>query len=328
MGPVRVVIDAFPFDRPALVVEQPEELLLGEAIPGLFSAWRDPSPVEAVHFSAEYVPQTFGPPTGVFESDRVRVEWQTINHRQSFYHRNLDADELSFQVCGERTLLTELGTVELVTGDWSLTPTGVAHDNWGREEIHLLFYIPSGVEECQAPAKASEFRIPPFEGWVAADQNEVFGEGLGAPGGVLGAFPMDETLLLRAAQGQTRRVGVLRVDGAMGTTWLYKTPEIWIGETHLEGDQGRTYQRHLNCDEIQYQISGRRSLVTQRGVLQLEPGDFVRVPRGMAFSSIAVERSEHITLVSAPPLPQVATATAKGERLSVEELTELRRPLL
>ena len=321
---VHEVVDAFPFTEPAHTVRRRESLLLAAPVAGFLSTWRDPSPIELVHFDSTYVPQEFSPPKGVYESEYVRVERQTMNNRQSFYHRNMDCDEMSYQVWGGRTLMTELGTVELAEGDFSQIPVGVAHDNWGREEVHLLFYIPAGVEPQLAPAKSSELLIPPYEGWEPTEQNEVFGEGLGNPDGVMGAFPIDETLLLQEAQNQPRRIAVLRPDDGDETSWLYKSDHVWIGRTRLDESDGSTYRRHRNCDEVQYQVTGRRTVVSQLGTLHLEPGDFVRIPMGVAFTSIATERSEHIVLVSGPPLPQVSPPSGKGQTVGVDELDELR----
>src|SRR5947199_7404845 len=58
--------------------------------------------------------------------------------------------------------------------------------------------------------------------------------------------------------------------------------------------RSRSYIRRLGADEIQYQVDGTRTLVTQRGVVTLEPGDFVTIPRGCAQASVSTGRSRHL----------------------------------
>ncbi|KAB8213579.1 hypothetical protein BDV33DRAFT_184482 [Aspergillus novoparasiticus] len=106
-----------------------------------------------------------------------------MDFRQPFYHRNMDVDEISLQVHGERTLMTELGTVELRPGDWSRIPVGIAHDNYGRKEIHLLFYIVAPVVEAGSITSTSERKEVPFDGWTASTKAiEMVTECLGARG--------------------------------------------------------------------------------------------------------------------------------------------------
>jgi hypothetical protein len=69
-------------------------------------------------------------------------------------------------------------------------------------------------------------------------------------------------------------------------------------------------------------------LITQRGALPLEPGDFVRIPVGVAFASIHVGPSAHIRLASRRPLPQVAPGTKKAQAISSEEIDRLRSDCL
>jgi len=87
---------------------------------------------------------------------------------------------------------------------------------------------------------------------------------------------------------------------------------------------GHVYQRHLNADEVQYQVSGRRTLVTQRGCLEIEPGDFVRIPQGVAFTSIHHEPCEYLMLASRHEIPQSAQGTRQGSRLDAAALERLR----
>ncbi len=64
-----------------------------------------PPPLSVVHYPQEYREVSFAPPRGVYENDEIRVEWQTMNSRQPFYHRNCGVDEISYQSAGERTLM-------------------------------------------------------------------------------------------------------------------------------------------------------------------------------------------------------------------------------
>jgi len=138
--------------------------------------------------------------------------------------------------------------------------------------------------------------------------------------------PIDELLLLEQAARETDRIHVLRAaEDTTGTTWLYRSKQVMIGRTHRPIADGREYRRHLDVDEIQYQISGRRTLVTQRGTLRLEPVDFVRIPVGCAFTSLHAEASAHITLVSTFPIPQFAPASKKAEPITAAALERLRQ---
>ena len=323
---VHEYLDAFPFDAPPRKLRRREELLLAEPLPGRGRPPRDYPPIEAVHFPPDYVDQPFVPPRGVYESAAVRIEWQTMNARQPFYHRNCGVDEISFQVCGERTIMTELGSVDVAPGEFALLPDGLAHDNYGRRDVHLLFYVPGPVERLGPVDRRSEARIPPFPGWAPAPINELVTEGVAGPGQDVALAPVDEQLLLAHADETEDRLEVLRPDGdAAATVWLYRSPEIMIGQTTADASTGHAYRRLRNAEEIQYQVSGTRTLVTQRGVLHLEPGDFVRIPRAVAFASIHAAPSTHLSLVSARPIPQVAKAARQAARLTPEDIDALRR---
>ncbi|HEX2312459.1 MAG TPA: hypothetical protein VHJ17_01920 [Thermomonospora sp.] len=328
MATVHEHLETFPFDAQPRVFERREELLLAEPLPAAKKRFRDHPPIEVVHFTPTYVEQPFAHPRGVYESDFLRLEWQTMNNRQPFYHRNMDVDEMSYQVTGERTLMTDLGTVELTPGDFSRLPVGCAHDNYGREDIHLLFYTPAPVAELRPEVRRGELVIPPFPGWEAETVNELTTECLGGPGHDVVMAQADERLILEQVKHETDPIKVLRPDPtAAGTTWLYRSHLIMIGRTYAEASAGRVYRRIRNAEEIQYQISGTRTLVTQRGTVLLEPGDFVRIPVGIAFTSIHPEPSAHLTLVSGREVPQVHEGTRTAERVPVEELERLREEI-
>lgn len=209
------------------------------------------TPLEAVPFPVTFAPQHFAPPRGVYESDFPRVEWQQMNSfRQSFYHRNANVDELSYQVCGERTLMTEHGTVELRPGDLSRIPVRVAHDDFGRQDIHLLLYIPAPVQDCIRTCRTAKLKMPPFPGWQAATVvTEVMTNCLGGPECDIAATKADETLLLQHAEaiGEDEFIKVLRSDDGTnndgvirgqssqrGPLWLYKSADVWIGSTRTK----------------------------------------------------------------------------------------------
>ena len=115
---------------------------------------------------------------------------------------------------------------------------------------------------------------------------------------------------------------MIRVDPvASGTQWLYKTPHVWVGQTVTEPTTERAYLKHLACDEIQYQVSGRRTLITQRGMVRLEPGEMVSVPLGCSFASICDERSDHISILVRRP---VSSARPAERRTEIEALASYR----
>jgi uncharacterized cupin superfamily protein len=321
MGIVHEHLDAFPFTEPPMVLERREELLIGEPLPIRARALRDHGPLEVVHFSPEYADLGRTHPKGLFQSDSLRMEIQTMTNRQGFYHRNADVEEFSYQVTGRRVLISEIGTITHTAGDFSRIPTGVAHDNLGDGDIHLLFYSPGPVVERVPPTRVAEYLETPFPGWVPAVQNEMITEMRGGQGEGVHVAPADERLLIDRAKRTDARIPLVRCGQ---TAWLYQTPRILIGQVMAEASDGRRYRRHLDADEIQYQVSGARTLVTQRGAVELAPGDFVRVPRGVAFTGLHSEPSTHLVVATAESMPQVAEATRKARAITPAELEALR----
>ena len=320
----------YPFDTRPKVWRREEALLLGEAFPSR-KVISDHSPIQVIHFPSTFEPTKMAQPRPVFESNYLRLEWQTMpDSRQPFYHRNTDVDELSFQVAGERTLITDLGTTELKEGDFTRLPVGTAHDNYGREDIHILVYTPAPVEELVPGYRQSEVAIPPRD-WEPGLVNELITECLGGAEHDITMFPSQERDIWENALHTDERLQILREDPAVeGTTWLYRSPHIMIGQARLRRDRGETYVRNRNCEEIQYQVKGERLLVTQRGTVRLVPGDFVRIPVGVAFTSIVREESVHTRICSATTylhevdgvmcvraaVPQIAQST--GEAVAVD----------
>jgi uncharacterized cupin superfamily protein len=257
-----------------------------------------------------------------------------MKDRQPFYHRNADVDELSFQVSGPRTTLTEHGTVEMRPGLFSRIPVGVAHDNYGREAVHLLFYIPAPVGEAVPVTLRGEYRNPAFEGWQPRAIEELITSCLGGPECDLALSLTDEALLLREAENleESQRLPIIRptadVDG--GSQWLYKSQHVWIGFTRQSSSQGASspkdtvYRRHRRADEIQAQIKGSRTIISQRGIVRLEPGDFATIPQGVAFTDVVEDSqshddeggSEHISILTFYPLPPKAAVAREAEPVS------------
>ncbi|HEX6513263.1 MAG TPA: hypothetical protein VF157_13250, partial [Chloroflexota bacterium] len=135
----------------------------------------------------------------------------------------------------------------------------------------------------------------------------------------------DERVLLDQIHRDDRRLAVMRPEPSEGTTWVWKAASIWLGLTSAQRGNGTEYRRHCNAEEIQYQLTGRRTLVTQRGTLELEPGDFVKAPSGCAFTSIHSEPCSWLTMFSTKPLPRVAEPTRIGEPRTAAQLDELRK---
>jgi mannose-6-phosphate isomerase-like protein (cupin superfamily) len=330
MSTVQERFETFPFDTEPRVIDRQEDLLLADPVlpPGAVKLCRDHPPIEVVHCDAGFPDRSPPPsseaPIAVYGSEHLRLEWRTMDGRQSFYHRNCDAAEISFQIAGRRTLMTDLGTVELGPGDFSRIPVGVAHDNYGREDVHLLFYVPAPVDEALPAARTSEVLIPPFEGWEPVITNELITECLAGPDNDVVMAPTDELGLLEHAKDEPERIRVLRPADVPGMTWLYTSSHAHIGRAlHASGD-GRVYRRIRNADEIQYQVSGHRTLVTQRGTVELGPGDFVQIPVGVAFTSIHREPSEHIAVVTAREVHRVGEVARTGERFAAEAIEALR----
>ncbi|KAK5046536.1 hypothetical protein LTR84_008339 [Exophiala bonariae] len=327
MSIVTEFLDAHPLDDTVLKIQRNEELLLTNPDMKNFKK-REHEALGVIHFPTEFIPQPFSRPRSVYESDHLRVEWQQMNGRQPFYHRNADADELSFQVSGPRTLMTEYGTVELRPGDFSRIPVGVAHDNFGRGEIHILFYVPAPVHECAQAKFTGELRIPPFEGWEAKAIPEVMTACIGGPECDIAVGLVDEKLLLQHADtiDKTKRIQVLQPERAEGKTeWLYKSKHVWIGYTKQSGgDSADTvYKRHRQAEEIQYQVSGKRTVVSQRGIVSLEPGDFINIPFGVGFTEVAQEASEHISILThnvTPPKAPFAKQAGPTSWVAVQTL--------
>jgi homogentisate 1,2-dioxygenase len=65
-------------------------------------------------------------------------------------------------------------------------------------------------------------------------------------------------------------------------------------------------------------------LVSQRGLIDIEPGDFVAIPRGCAFTSIHAGPSAQLTLCSRHPIPQVAETARTAVPATAQALANAR----
>ena len=106
---------------------------------------------------------------------------------------------------------------------------------------------------------------------------------------------------------------VVKSSDGEGQEWLYKSEHAWVGFTTFAKNDGSVYTRHRKAEEIQIQVRGTRSLVTQRGTLKMGPGDFVAVPLGRAFTSVADEENKYISILVSHPseVKKEFTAIAK-----------------
>jgi hypothetical protein len=109
MTTVTEILDAWPLADDVRSITRREDLLLQPLPKTAMKIWHDYALLKAVHFPNEYIPAKFSPPKDIFGGDALRLEWQQMNARQPFYHRNADVDEISFQVSGERTLMNRTG---------------------------------------------------------------------------------------------------------------------------------------------------------------------------------------------------------------------------
>ncbi|MFI6703013.1 hypothetical protein ACIBJC_29420 [Streptomyces sp. NPDC050509] len=312
-------------DHPLRSIVRDEHLLLSPPHPPKVPVklWAEHPPLTVVHYPQQYEPEAFAPPRGVYENEEIRVEWQKLDGRQPFYHRNCDVDEISYQISGERTLMSELGVIEFQPGEFSRIPRGVAHDNYGREDSHLLFYIPAPVTELAPAQRESAAVFPPFPGWQPGGANEAITQCMAALGHDITVFGVDEQLLLEQVHQEDRRMAVLRADPGQDVTWLYTTDRIRLGMVATIPGGQRRYRRTLDADEIQYQAHGHRTLITQRGVVDLKPGDFVRIPLGISHASVVTEPGDYVSLLSHQELPQVAETTRTADAYTPERLPSL-----
>lgn len=316
--------DGLPETDAFVDIKRDEAMLHRWPEPGSMKIWSSYEPLQAISLPMQHIKGPFAPPQGVFRSDYIHIEYQKMNGRQPFYHRNADCDEISYHVAGERTVVTELGSVDLKAGDMARIPVGTAHDNIAKEDVHLIFYLDEGTKEAVTPYRSTEYRVPPVPGWKPVDSIEFITDSLSLVGSDVSTFYTSEQMLLDHAASTDQRMAVVRHSGAEGTQWMYKNENTWIGVTRLGRTDGSVYTRHRKAYELQLQTQGRRTLVSQRGVLQIEPGDCLVVPLGTAFTSVAEEENEYITMLLRHR-PEAKKEFAKtAERASEDVLSRLR----
>ncbi|KAH8901201.1 hypothetical protein GQ53DRAFT_814675 [Thozetella sp. PMI_491] len=325
MSIVGHVFDAIPESEDVVVLQRREELLLSTPPPTEMKLWREHPTLQGTHFAQEYVPAKFAPPRDVYDGKTFRLEWQQMDNRQPFYHRNADVDEISYQVSGERTLMAELGTTELRPGDFSRIPVGIAHDNYGRKGVHLLFYVIAPSKEVGQTASIATRKGIPFAGWKPATANEMVTECLGAVGCDLSIFLVDEELILHGKCKSDSKLVVQRpVAVGSEVEWLYQSDRVWLGHIRLNKASGDVYVSHRRATAVHYQISGSRTIVSQRGAMELLPGDFVSIPKGVAYTSVSHVESSHIVILSSDDITLKAEATKTAVGMSPALLKDIR----
>ena len=317
-------LDGVPFDDSVREIQRNEKLLHRWPDPAPMNIWQKYDPIGKVNLPMYHVKGPFTPPQGVFESEYIHIEYQKMNGRQPFYHRNTDVDEITYHAAGKRMVLTELGVVDLEIGDMARIPVGVAHDNYAQEDVHIIFYIPQGVKENITPYRATEYRTPPFKDWQAANSIEFVTDHLSEIGSDCQTFYTSEQMLLDNAKTSSERMQIVKSSGGQGQEWLYKSEHVWMGFNAFTKSDGSVYTRHRKAEEIQIQVKGTRSLVTQRGTLKMEPGDFVAVPLGTAFTSVADEDNKYITVLVSHPSDVRKKFTAMAEETTEKLLEDLR----
>ena len=321
---------SFPFTEPARELVRDEDALFTPARqPEKGPQWDDIPPLEVIRIQQEFIELPFSPPRVLWEADDSRMEWQQMDFRQPMYHRNLDVDELSYQIHGPRTLMTEAGTTELRPGDMVRLPVGIAHDNWGRRSSHLLWYFPTPITDVAPVISRAEVRIPPFEGWQAETVNEVATDCLGGLHCDRAVQRSDETLLLQQAEHEAWRLQVMHPQPAGNeTAWVFQGADHLVGVTSVTNSDGRVYTRHRNADEVQYQVEGTRLLVSPNGVVEMTPGTWVRIPVGVAYASVAAGESTHVTTVSRNRLACRYADATQSQPWDVAKVEEYRADVL
>ncbi len=321
---VTEVLDGIPVDDSIREIQREETLLHIWPDPGKMKIWRSYDPLGAINMSLKHIKGPFAPPRGVYRSEYIHIEYQSMNGRQPFYHRNTDADEITYHAWGERTVLTELGSVDLAVGDMARIPVGVSHDNRAKEDVHIIFYIPQGVREAAVAYRSSEYRMPPFEGWEGKNSIEFITEHLSEIGTDTSTFYTDEKMMLDNASTTPERMAVVRASGNEGLEWMYKSENVWLGFNTFTSSQGHRYTSHRMAHELQIQTKGRRTLITQRGTLHLEPGDFVTIPLGCAFTSVAHEENVYIVVLMRYSAEPKREFTKRAEPTTEDLLKQVR----
>ncbi|KAH6651543.1 hypothetical protein BKA67DRAFT_692833 [Truncatella angustata] len=319
MSMITEILDAWSGADNVRVIPRQEDLLLQSPPESAMKMWRDYAPLTVTHFPLHYIPAKFAPPRDISGGKGLRLEWQQMNARQPFYHRNSDVDEMSYQVSGDRPLMTELGIVELSPGDFSR--------------------IPVVAEVGQVTVQSEVKKDGPFPGWEKATPAaiEMMTECLGAKGCDVAVSMIDEDILLHHAPssaGNNNKLFVQRAAAAAITgdepqdpEWVYKSAKIWVGNVKLSKATGKVYNRHHRADAIHCQTKGTRMLVTQRGLVKLQPGDFISIPKGCAYTSLCKYYSEHLVILTSEDAPMESEISKEAKIVPLEEIEAMRKEI-
>ena len=321
---VTELMDGIPADQSTRKIKREDSLLISLPDPEPMNIWSRYDALGVMHVPMHHVRGEFMVPQDVFVSDHIRIEYTRLHGRQPFYHRNCDADEIAYHVVGTREVITEIGTVDVVPGDFSRIPVGVSHDNHGIDDVHFIFYIPQGVVENASSYKSSDHRIPPFTGWEPKPAIEFITERLSALGSDNAVYYTDELMLLNNAMEDPSHIQVLRASDRERVEWLYKSENIWLGSTNLTKADGTLYTRHRMAHEVQIQVTGQRTLITQRGTVNLEPGDCVSIPLGCAFTNFTLQQSVYVTVLMRYPAKAKKEFAKMAEKTTVDMLSKIR----
>ncbi|PTU19746.1 hypothetical protein P175DRAFT_0532691 [Aspergillus ochraceoroseus IBT 24754] len=329
MPMITELIDSIPEASEISHLQHDENLFLQSSDPNDCPMSKDSAPLAAIHSRQDFVTMKFGPPRDIYGGNSLRLEWQQMDNRQPFYHRNGDAYEISYQVSGERTLITGLGSIKLHPGEFCLIPPSVTHDNYGRREVHILFYIFGPVEESGKITGIAELKPTPFDGWSPQMVTEMYNTGLGETGCDFTTSTLDEVLLTNGRLNnhpQSHLLLTARQPLGLNSEpeWVYKSPSVWIGGWRLEHSPGHVYYRHSLADAIQCQIRGKRLVVSQRGMILMEPGDFISIPRGCAYTSIISDESFHIQILTTNAVIEKAELSKTASEISLQFIQAAR----
>lgn len=133
-------------------------------------------------------------------------------------------------------------------------------------------------------------------------------------------------LLLEQVHSESERLQVMHPEPVPNETeWVWKGADHWVGLVRITDSDGRVYTRHRNADEVQYQVSGTRLLISANGVVEMKPGTFVHLPVGVAYASIVSGDSRHLATVSRYKLDSVYEGATDSEKWSLEQIDEYRK---
>lgn len=86
---------------------------------------------------------------------------------------------------------------------------------------------------------------------------------------------------------------------------LYENEDVRIEYIRQKGHQGIGWHRGCDQDEASFQVNGRRILYTETGTVELKPGDFTIIPRGVSHDNAGDPVGEHLLIYTRRPLRRV-----------------------